>query len=122
MDVSLLVLKPIYMHLMMRTSTKSCDCALVYIRAVCQAPASEPCMPYFAVAVEIWLTQAQILETASKQNLIMTDVHVCRGEWNYLTVQLARTSEDEDGDPDLYGMFTGGTSGQVLTHLPTSCL
>lgn len=48
----------------------------------------------------------------------MTDVHACRGEWNYLTVQLARTSEDEDGDPDLYGMFTGGTSGQVLTYLP----
>lgn len=38
----------------------------------------------------------------------------CRGDWNYLTVQLARTSEDEDGDPDLYGLFTGGTSGQVL--------
>ncbi|DBB04188.1 hypothetical protein WJX77_010421 [Trebouxia sp. C0004] len=34
------------------------------------------------------------------------------GDWNYLTVQLARTSEDEDGDPDLYGLFTGGTSGQ----------
>ncbi len=39
----------------------------------------------------------------------------CRGNWNYLTVQLARTSEDEDGDPDLYGLFTGGTSGQVIS-------
>ena len=36
-----------------------------------------------------------------------------RGSWNYLTVQLARTSENEDGDPDLYGLFTGGNSGQV---------
>ncbi|KAL3154641.1 hypothetical protein ABBQ32_014088 [Trebouxia sp. C0010 RCD-2024] len=31
-------------------------------------------------------------------------------DWNHLTVQLARTSEDEDGDPDLYGLFTGGVS------------
>ena len=36
-----------------------------------------------------------------------------RDAWNYLTVQLARTSDDDDGDPDLYGMFTGGASGQV---------
>lgn len=34
------------------------------------------------------------------------------GDWNYLTVQLARTSEDEDGDPDFYGLFTGGEAGQ----------
>ncbi len=44
----------------------------------------------------------------------LTAFKACRGDWNYLTVQLARTSEDEDGDPDLYGLFTGGTSGQVL--------
>lgn len=31
--------------------------------------------------------------------------------WNYLTAQLNRTSEH--GDPDLYGMFWGGFSGQV---------
>ena len=28
--------------------------------------------------------------------------------WNYLTVQLDRESDDETGDPDLYGMFYGG--------------
>lgn len=39
--------------------------------------------------------------------------HAFRGDWNYLTVQLARTSDDEAGDPDLYGVFTGGQSGQV---------
>lgn len=25
--------------------------------------------------------------------------------WNYLTIQLNRTSEDQTGDPDLYGSF-----------------
>ena len=28
--------------------------------------------------------------------------------WKYLTVQLSRLSEDDAGDPDLYGMFYGG--------------
>ena len=40
-------------------------------------------------------------------------MHALRGDWNYLTVQLARTSDDEAGDPDFYGVFTGGQSGQV---------
>ena len=39
----------------------------------------------------------------------------CRGSWNYLTVQLSRTSDNDDGDPDLYGLFTGGVSGKVGT-------
>ena len=30
--------------------------------------------------------------------------------WKYLTVQLSRLSEDDAGDPDLYGMFYGGSS------------
>ena len=30
--------------------------------------------------------------------------------WKYLTVQLSRLSEDDAGDPDLYGMFYGGDS------------
>jgi hypothetical protein len=30
--------------------------------------------------------------------------------WNYLTVQLSRLSDDDAGDPDLYGMFYGGSS------------
>ncbi|KAK9853882.1 hypothetical protein WJX84_009959 [Apatococcus fuscideae] len=34
-------------------------------------------------------------------------------DWKHLTVQLNRTSPDEDGDPDLYGMFTGGPNGQA---------
>ena len=34
-----------------------------------------------------------------------------RDPWNYLTVQLNRTSET--GDPDLYGTFTGGPNRQV---------
>ncbi|KAK9843435.1 hypothetical protein WJX81_002486 [Elliptochloris bilobata] len=31
--------------------------------------------------------------------------------WQYLTVQLTRESEDLAGDPDLYGLFYGGTAG-----------
>lgn len=44
----------------------------------------------------------------------------CRGphRWNYLTMQLARTSEDPAGDPDLYGMFYGGAAAQVSSRLP----
>ncbi len=57
-------------------------------------------------------TTYQALHACMQQTL--TAFKACRGDWNYLTVQLARTSEDEDGDPDLYGLFTGGTSGQVL--------
>ncbi|KAK9833016.1 hypothetical protein WJX74_004561 [Apatococcus lobatus] len=34
------------------------------------------------------------------------------GNWKHLTTQLNRTSADEDGDPDLYGLFTGGPHGQ----------
>ena len=33
--------------------------------------------------------------------------------WQYLTVQLTRESEDLAGDPDLYGLFYGGTAGAV---------
>ncbi|KAK9824143.1 hypothetical protein WJX72_008089 [[Myrmecia] bisecta] len=33
-------------------------------------------------------------------------------QWNYLTVQLSRTSADDRGDPDIYGLFYGGTTGQ----------
>eukprot|EP00873_Tetraselmis_striata_P005958 jgi/Tetstr1/426222/TSEL_001616.t1 len=33
--------------------------------------------------------------------------------WNFLTLQLDRTSEE--GDPDLYGMFWGGSSGEGRT-------
>ena len=29
--------------------------------------------------------------------------------WKHLTVQLSRLSEDDAGDPDLYGMFYGGS-------------
>ncbi len=36
--------------------------------------------------------------------------------WNYLTVQLNRLSEDEAGDPDLYGMFYGGTDVRMIGH------
>ena len=42
--------------------------------------------------------------------------------WNYLTVQLNRTSEDELGDPDLYGLFYGGSSGEVRTQARVSML
>lgn len=31
--------------------------------------------------------------------------------WNFLAVQLTRSSES--GDPDLYGIFTGGPNSQV---------
>ncbi len=34
--------------------------------------------------------------------------------WKYLTVQLSRLSADDAGDPDLYGMFYGGSS--VRSH------
>ena len=42
--------------------------------------------------------------------------------WNYLTIQLNRTSEDELGDPDLYGLFYGGSSGEVRTQARFSML
>ena len=42
--------------------------------------------------------------------------------WNYLTIQLNRTSEDELGDPDLYGQFYGGASGQVRKQSHVSML
>ncbi|KAK9810844.1 hypothetical protein WJX73_001470 [Symbiochloris irregularis] len=32
--------------------------------------------------------------------------------WNYLTVELNRTNNDSRSDPDLYGMWWGGSSGQ----------
>lgn len=38
--------------------------------------------------------------------------------WNYLTVQLNRLSEDEAGDPDLYGMFYGGTDVRMTGTSP----
>ena len=41
-----------------------------------------------------------------------------RTAWNYLTVQLNRTSADERGDPDLFGLFWGGQSGQVRPLCP----
>ena len=52
-------------------------------------------------------------------------VFPCSGHltpWNYLTVQLNRLSADDAGDPDLYGMFYGGS--QVCMgrpwHMPCS--
>ena len=36
--------------------------------------------------------------------------------WNYLTVQLSRLSADDAGDPDLYGMFYGGSSVRILPY------
>ncbi len=38
-------------------------------------------------------------------------------QWNYLTVQLSRTSADDKGDPDLYGLFYGGDSGKVRVRV-----
>ena len=41
--------------------------------------------------------------------------------WKYLTVQLSRLSEDDAGDPDLYGMFYGGDTVRiqlVRSHAP----
>ena len=35
--------------------------------------------------------------------------------WKYLTVQLSRLSADDAGDPDLYGMFYGGSSVRFRT-------
>lgn len=40
--------------------------------------------------------------------------------WEYLTVQLSRMSEDDAGDPDLYGMFYGGSSVRIFSC--PSCL
>jgi hypothetical protein len=34
------------------------------------------------------------------------------GDWNYFTVQLTRTSAE--GDPDLFGLWSGGTRGVSL--------
>ena len=42
-----------------------------------------------------------------------------RTSWNYLTVQLNRTSEDEMGDPDLFASYWGGQSGQVMPCMLT---
>lgn len=54
------------------------------------------------------------------QNLTVVHEFVCSSHetlWNYLTVQLNRLSEDEAGDPDLYGMFYGGTNVRMLLHI-----
>ena len=53
------------------------------------------------------------MESAFSRKGAPDSKHAFRGDWNYLTIQLARTSDDEAGDPDLYGVFTGGQSGQV---------
>lgn len=34
--------------------------------------------------------------------------------WNHLAVRLARTSPDEKGDPDLFGLFSGGKRGLAV--------
>ena len=41
--------------------------------------------------------------------------------WKYLTVQLSRLSADDAGDPDLYGMFYGGSSVRSCTCILCSC-
>ncbi len=42
--------------------------------------------------------------------------------WKYLTVQLSRLSADDAGDPDLYGMFYGGSSVRFPGwHTLSSC-
>ena len=41
------------------------------------------------------------------------DNAACSGSdaiWNFLTVQLNRTSAEDDGDPDLFGVFSEGGS------------
>ena len=38
--------------------------------------------------------------------------------WKYLTVQLSRLSADDAGDPDLYGMFYGGSSVRSCSWHP----
>lgn len=34
--------------------------------------------------------------------------------WNYLTVQMNRTSATPEGDPDLFGQWTGGSRGAAV--------
>jgi hypothetical protein len=37
--------------------------------------------------------------------------------WNFLAVLVNRTSSDERGDPDLFGVFTGGQRGLVQPNM-----
>lgn len=52
---------------------------------------------------------------------IDTELQACRDDWKYLTVQLNRTSTDESGDPDLYGLFAGGPHGEVRLIYDAHC-
>ena len=49
---------------------------------------------------------------------------LCSGsdpDWNYLTVQLNRTSEDELGDPDLYGLFYNSSTEVKQEAVQQAC-
>lgn len=41
-------------------------------------------------------------------------------EWHYLAVQLNRTNDDPKADPDLFGLFEGGSRGMVQPNFTTT--
>lgn len=66
----------------------------------------------------LWCAQStrpfQHLQSAPLLAVLTGGLCLFSASWNYLTVELNRTNNDSRADPDLYGMFYGGTDGQVV--------